>query len=105
MKNIQNHFILNTTYYVTIQIYKSLFRTQKKKFGKASCEVTETKGMMSLLYIQLGQYKEAHRCLKDVRTWQKHNLDQHHPALTNTKNTIRKLKEAIRGAKESFASV
>lgn len=78
---------------------------QVQKFGKTSSEVTETKGMMGLLYIKLGQYQEAHRCLKGVKSWQKHNLNEHHPALFNTRQTISKLKEAIKGANESFAAV
>jgi uncharacterized coiled-coil DUF342 family protein len=82
-----------------------MLRMQIEKFGSTSCEASETKGLMSVLYIQLGKYKEAHRCLKEVLKWQQRNLDKHHPALTNTENTIRKLRQAIKGARESFADV
>jgi len=88
-----------------LQVYKTLFRMQVEKFGTMSCEAIETKGLKSVLHIQLGQYKDAHRCLKEVLKWQHCHLDKHHPALTNTKNTIQKLRQAIKGGRESFANV
>ena len=78
---------------------------QVEKFGPTSCEAIETKGLMSVLYIKMAKYKEANRCLKEVLKWQHHNLDKHHPALTNTKETIKKLRQAIKGARESFADI
>ena len=82
-----------------------MFKIQVEKFGSTSSEATETKGLLSVIYIQLGQYKEAHRYLKEVSKWQQDNLDKHHPALSNTKNTTKKLKQAIKGARESFADI
>lgn len=78
---------------------------QTEKFGPMSSQAIETKGLMSVLYIKLGKYREANRCLKGVSKWQQINLDKHHPALTNTKNTIKKLKQAIKGGRESFADL
>ncbi len=88
-----------------LRMYQTLFRMQVEKFGEMSSEATETKGLKSVLYITLGEYKDANRCLKEVLKWQQHNLDKHHPALSNTKSTIRKLKQAIKGARDSFPNV
>ena len=65
---------------------------QVEKFGSTSSEATETKGLLSVIYIQLGEYKEAHRCLKEVSKWQQQNFDKHHPALSNTKNYHEKIR-------------
>ena len=87
------------------QIYKSLKRIQINKFGSISSQATETKGLMAMLYIKLHKYKEANSLLKEVSTWQQQNLDENHPALANTQFTIRKLRQAIKGANQSFADV
>jgi len=88
-----------------LMLYTSLFAMQIEKFGPMTFEAIETQGLMSMLYIQLGRYQEAQSCLKEVLKWQKLNLDKHHPALTNTNNTIKKLRRAIKGARDAFANV
>mmetsp|Transcript_6659 Transcript_6659/g.9771 ORF Transcript_6659/g.9771 Transcript_6659/m.9771 type:complete len:945 (-) Transcript_6659:28-2862(-) len=74
-----------------IRIYKSRYNIQAQKFGEESRQAVETKGFMSLLYMQQSNHVNAIRCLEHVLRWQMHNLHARHPALQNTKSTIDRL--------------
>lgn len=80
-----------------MQIYKSLYKLQSVKFGIESREVAETKGLMSVVHIQMGHHSVALRCLSDLLKWQQTNLDRHHPAIQNTKSSMEKLNSAVMG--------
>jgi len=86
-----------------LQIYKGVHRAQVGRFGAGSREAVETIGLMSVIYIQQGNFNDAIKCLFQVLTWQKANLDEHHLAIRNTKRTIRKLKQAVNA--KSFSVV
>lgn len=78
-----------------LQIYSCVHRAQIGRFGSDSREAVETIGLMSVLYIQQGNFNDAIKCLFQVLNWQKANLNEHHLAIRNTKRTIRKLKHAV----------
>lgn len=78
-----------------LQIYKSLLKLQTDKLGLECREAVETNGLMGVLYIQQSNYTVALRCLSEVAKWQQSNLDEHHPALKNTRETIKKVEMTI----------
>ena len=57
---------------------------------------------MSTVYLQQFNYKAAEKCLVDVLQWQRTNLDEYHPAIKNTENTIEKLNLAVNGEVRVF---
>lgn len=80
-----------------LQIYNGIVRSQIAKYGPDSRETVETTGLMSVLHIQLCNYEEALKCLTDVLRWQRKNLEASHPAIRNTKSTIKKIEQALNG--------
>ena len=80
-----------------MQIYKSLYKLQSAKFGAESGQAAETKGLMSVVHIQMGHHSVALRCLSDLLKWQQANLNRHHPAIENTKCSMDKLNSAVMG--------
>jgi len=85
-----------------LRIYRSIHRSHVAKFGPQSREAAETVGLMSTIHTQQFNYKAAEKCLQDVLKWQISNLDEHHPAIANTENTIETLKQAINGEVRVF---
>jgi len=80
-----------------LQIYRKMHNSLVAKFGSQSREAAEIIGLMSTIHMQQFNYKSAEKCLNDVLHWQTSNLDEHHPAISNTRFTIEKLKQAING--------
>jgi len=85
-----------------LQIYRSIHKSQVEKFGPHSREAAETVGLMSTVHLQQFNYKAAEKCLVDVLQWQRTNLDEYHPAIKNTENTIEKLNLAKNGKLRVF---
>jgi len=78
-----------------LKIYKGIHRAQVRKFGAESREAVETIGLISVIHIQQRDYHEAIKCLYHVMEWQVANLDEHHLAIRNTKETIMKITQEI----------
>lgn len=79
----------------SLQIFKTLHNLQSVKYGNESREAVETKGLMSILFIQQSNYTVALRYLNDLLKWQRAHLDENNPSLVNTKCIIEQISHAI----------
>jgi tetratricopeptide (TPR) repeat protein len=78
-----------------LQILQGCLRSQNVRYGKDSIETIDTLGYLGYLYEHLDCQEDALKCLAAVKKWQKLNLPPGHPALRKTRESVKRLEDAI----------
>jgi tetratricopeptide (TPR) repeat protein len=78
-----------------LQILQGCLRSQTARYGKDSFQTMDCLGFISYLHEHLECPEDALKCLAAVKKWQKLNLPPGHPSLRKTRETVKRLEEAV----------
>jgi tetratricopeptide (TPR) repeat protein len=78
-----------------LQILQGCLRSQTARYGKDSFQTMDALGYISYLHEYLKCPEDALKCLSVVKKWQKLNLPPGHPSLRKSRETLKRLEEAI----------